>query len=145
MPDITIKLETGHINLSPVAFRLWAQDYYECYLSFVEKQQKFSPVPFFLCCRAIELALKAKHLETKSQNDVKDLYRHDLIKSYEALDPEQRVLSSEEFDLLRAVNGIYCSKAFEYFNVMDAGTGFQRFPDLAELNALTRRIVEYDT
>ena len=144
MPDYTIKAEPGHINLSPVVFRRLARDYYKCYLSFAEKQQGFSAVPFFLCCRAIELGLKAKHLETKSQKDVKHVYSHDLIKSYGDLDLKQRVLSPEEFDLLRAANEIYCSKEFEYLNVYDVGTGYKRFPDLTKLDALTRRIVEYD-
>ena len=63
-------------------------------------------VPFFLCCRAIELALKAQHLESKSQKEVKQLYSHDLEKSYRDLDAEQQTLKPEEEHLLSAANDI---------------------------------------
>ncbi len=143
MGDITIKPESGHINLSPVVFRLSACDYFKCYLDF-QKPGKFSPVPFFLCCRAIELALKAKHLERKSQKEVKQLYSHDLLKSYSDLDPDQRTLSGEELDLLAAANDIYVAKDFEYLNVFDAVRAYKRFPDLDNLGTLARKITEYD-
>jgi hypothetical protein len=47
------------------------------------KPPKFSILPYFLYCRAIELGLKAIHLETDKQQDVKDEYGHNLVKSYE--------------------------------------------------------------
>jgi len=143
MPNVTIKVGTAHVNLSPVGFRLWARDYFKCYLDF-QKPGKFSPVPFFLCCRAIELALKAKHLESKSQKEVKDLYSHDLVKSYSNLDPSQQTLLPEELDLLTAANKIYVRKDFEYLNVFDAATAYKRFPDLEKLGALAKKIIGYD-
>ena len=84
MPDRSISLESGHIHLSPVASRIAAQDYFKCYLDF-KKPRRFSPVPFFLCCRAIELALKAIHLETKTAKVMKDIYGHSLMKLYREL------------------------------------------------------------
>ena len=60
-----LRAETGHFNFSPVGFRLAARDFLRCAESF--KPEFFSPVPLFLHCRAIELALKALHLETISQ------------------------------------------------------------------------------
>jgi len=67
MADIVMKCETGNIKLSPVLFRLSARDYFKSYLDF-EKPAKFSPVPFFLCCRAIELALR-NYLKTPVGTD----------------------------------------------------------------------------
>src|SRR5271166_3190309 len=142
MADYTLEAETGHIRLSPVLFRLSARDYFKCYLGF--PPGKFSVVPFFLCCRAIELALKAQHLESKSQKEVKQLYSHDLEKSYRDLDAEQQTLKPEEEHLLSAANDIYKKKEFEYLNVFDAGTAYERFPNLDKLGALARKLTVYD-
>jgi hypothetical protein len=144
MGNITILVPTGHINLSPVLFQLSARDYFKCYLAF-EKSEKFSAVPFFLCCRAIELALKAKHLESKSRKEIKQLCSHNLMKSYSELDSEQHMLLEEELELLAAANEIYVAKEFEYLNVFDAATAYKRFPDLEKLGTLTRKIIAYDT
>ncbi len=138
MADYTLEAETGKIKLSPDLFRHSACDYFQCYLCF--PPGKFSAVPFFLCCRAIELALKAQHLESKSQAEVKDLYRHDLEESYQDLDASQRILTPEEEKLLIEANKIYVTKEFEYLNVLDAGRAYDRFPDLDMLGALARKL-----
>jgi hypothetical protein len=143
MTDYTLKAESGHINVSPTGFRLAARDYFKCYLDFHEPGH-FSVVPFFLCCRAIELALKAMHLEMKSQMDVKKLYSHDLMASYVNLPDEWKSLSQNEVDLLREVNAIYCKKEFEYFSVMDAITGCTRFPEIDAVAQLARKITDYN-
>jgi len=139
--DHTIKIESGHINLSPVLFRLSACDYLKCYRDF-QKPGTFSAVPFFLCCRAIELALKAKHLEGKSPKEVKQLYSHDLLRSYSDLDANQRTLSGEELTLLEAANEIYVAKDFEYLNVFDVVSAYKRFPGLDSLGALAEKITD---
>jgi hypothetical protein len=61
MGNVTMKAETGHIKLSPTLFQRGARDYFRAFLNFQRDAGKFSTVPFFLCCRAIELALKGKH------------------------------------------------------------------------------------
>jgi hypothetical protein len=120
--------ETGSYNLSPAGFRLWAKQNYECRLSF--QYSGFSPVPYFLLCRAIEFQFKAVHLEKKRQKEVKDLYGHKLIKSYEALPAADRTLSRDQLKLLKKADDIYKGKGFEYVNVGHAGLGFSNFPDL---------------
>ena len=144
--NITIKCEPIQVNLSPVGFAIWAKDYFGAYLAYFKAYgtKEFSSVPFFLCCRAIELALKARHLETLTQNDVKNLFSHDLEKSYRQLPPAQRDLTPEELDLLIKSNQIYKDKHFEYLNVFDACTAYKRFPDIEELGVLARRITAYD-
>jgi hypothetical protein len=136
MGNVTIQLDCIHINLSPYVFRLSAQEYFKCYLDYI-KPGKFSAVPFFLCCRAIELALKAKHLESKSQSEVKKLYCHDLLKLYYELDTDQQILLTEELELLKVANKIYKAKEFEYLNVFDTVSAYKGFPDLNKLGALT--------
>ena len=85
-----LKAETSHLNVSSALFRQHAKDFYQYHRSF--KGPDFSPVPYFLLCRAIELQFKAVHLEQfksahpghQTQADVKK-FGHDLIKSYNAL------------------------------------------------------------
>lgn len=60
--NYTLKPETGHINFSPVGFRKAAEDFLRCSESFTTPN--FSVIPFFLCSRAIGLALKAMHLKS---------------------------------------------------------------------------------
>src|SRR5919106_4813564 len=86
--DYVLHAETGYINFSPVGFKLVARDFRCCADTF--KPLKFSVVPYFLYCRAIELALKAIHLEMRKQRDIKDEYGHNLIRSYKALPPERQ-------------------------------------------------------
>jgi hypothetical protein len=100
------------------------------------KPPKFSILPYFLYCRAIELGLKAIHLETDKQQDVKDEYGHNLVKSYEALPPERRTLSPTDTDLLAQINKLYVCKAFEYVQPGDAANAFSSFPDLEQLARL---------
>ena len=135
--------EAGGIsaNLAPDAFHMYAQHYYKCRQDF-EPPHRFSPVPYFLLCRAIELEIKSWHLIQKRQYEVKDSFGHDLLKAYEALDGNQKVLSDVELSLLRDASDIYNSnKGFEYFNPEDALNGFSRFPDLDQLDSVTRKLI----
>ena len=141
MTSYTIEVEGSTINLSPIGFRKWAADYFQAFKA-LPSEEGFSAVPFFICCRSIELAMKARHLESKSHKDVKRLYSHDLVRSYEGLDAEQRSLSSGEAALLKAANEIYVQKAFEYFNVLDAVSGYTNYPDLNQLAALAEKLCE---
>lgn len=132
--DYTLCAGTGHINFSPVGFKLAARDFCHCADAF--KPPKFSIVPYFLYCRAIELGLKAIHLETRTQLEVKNEFNHDLVKSYKALPPERRTLSPAHTDLLAGINKLYLGKAFEYVQPGDAGRGYSTFPDLGQLARL---------
>jgi hypothetical protein len=139
----TLKPASTHFNISPEAFRILARDYFKAYLDF-QAPRRFSPIPFFLCCRAMELALKAEHLERKSQKEVKLLYYHDVLKAYADLAADQKTLTHEEETLLTAANEIYVAKDFEYFNLFDAVSAYKRFPDLDKLGALAKKITKYD-
>lgn len=115
-------------------FKLVARDFRRCADTF--KPPKFSIVPYFLYCRAIELGLKAIHLETERQEEVKEEYGHDLIRSYKALPPERRTLSTADSDLLAQISRLYERKAFEYVQPGDAAHGYSDFPDLEQLARL---------
>ncbi len=142
MGDITIRPEPIFVNLSPDAFHRWAEHFYKAKCDF-QAPHKFSPVPYFLCCRALELELKAKHLVEKRQKQVKDEFGHNLVKAYDALSNEHKILSEEEYAVLNQADEVYSSKGFEYINLEDALTAYKRFPDLKMLDSITRKILNY--
>ena len=127
-------------NLAPDAFAKWAHHYLQCEADYSCKS--FSPVPYFLLCRAIELAIKSIHLNKMGQPEVKSSYGHDILKAYEALPGEFKVLVKGEQELLKVASEIYAGKQFEYFEPQDVLTGFSRFPSLVHLRALARKFVE---
>jgi hypothetical protein len=135
--------ETGFINFSALAFRRWAVHYYKCRHDFVTPH-KFSPVPYFLLCRAIELELKARHLEKKRQPEIRRTFRHRIKSAYLALPKRQQILDTEEFGVLKQANAIYASKGFEYIQPRDALTAYKRFPNLDALDRLAKKLLGYD-
>ena len=140
-----LEAATGHINLSPVGFNIWANHFLMCRKSFTPPEGGFSPVPYFLLCLAIELDLKARHLETRNQLEVKNEFGHDLVNIYNGLPIEQRILSGEELAVLIAANSVYDDIAgkggFKYFPVIEAVTGFKSAPPLDALDALAMKLV----
>jgi len=111
-----IEVPSTRLNLSPEAFHLWATHYLKCKRDF-HSPDKFSPVPYFLLCRAIELELKARLLKNSSQENVKRDYGHHLEKAYDALDQNERNLTQEEECTMQLADDIYNNnKSFEYFN-----------------------------
>ena len=57
--DVTIYGQGSEANLSPDAFHIYAMHYYKCKRDFTPPDNYFSPIPYFLLCRAIELEIKA--------------------------------------------------------------------------------------
>ena len=127
-------------NLSPDAFHRWATHYYKCRHDFVSPH-KFSPVPYFLLCRSIELELKSRHLERRKQVEVKRAYGHHLTKAYAALPQSDQTLTPDETAVLAQASVIYASKGFEYFEPEDALTAYRRFPDLSVLDRVAKRLL----
>jgi hypothetical protein len=89
------------------------------------------------------LELKAKHLESKSRDEVRKQYGHDLRKSYDDLTVEQRILSKTEYQELVRASVIYDipNKGFEYVSVYDAVTALENFPDLAVLEQIASSLI----
>jgi hypothetical protein len=142
MTSYVLTAETGHINLSPTLFHKYARDYLDCERTF-RAASAYSPVPYFLVCRAIELELKARHLESKSRAEVKKEFGHDLKKSYDALPTTEKVLNSGEYAELVRASEIYDvpNKGFEYVSVGDAVTGLSNFPSLTVLEAIAAKVI----
>ena len=138
--NYTLTPEPGFINFSAFAFRRWARHYYKCRHDFVNPD-KFSPVPYFLLCRAIELELKARHLEKKRQPEVRLTFRHRIKSAYLALPKRQQTLDAQELAVLKQANAIYATKGFEYILPSDAVTAYKRFPDLDALDLLAKKLL----
>jgi hypothetical protein len=135
-----IRVEPLELNLSPEAFHRYAVHYYKCKQDF-QSPDGFSPVPYFLLCRAIELEIKSRHLKKKRQTEVKREYSHRLMQAYNALTPSEQVLTPSQVEVLEAASKIYASKGFEYFKPQDALTGFSRYPDLTLLDSIAKRLI----
>jgi len=134
--------DVGGINasLAPDAFHRWATHYYQCRHDF-RSPHRFSPVPYFLLCRSIELEIKSRHLRTKTQDEVKDAYWHDLKRAYDALPGGDQTLTQPEVAVLEAASKIYTSKGFEYFDPQDALTGYSLYPNLDELDGVAKKLI----
>jgi hypothetical protein len=132
---------TLHVNISPEAFHRWATHYLKCRKDF-KSPHKFSPVPYFLLCRAIELEIKARHLKNLTQAQVKKEFCHDLVKAYNALGPTEKTLNQDEEHTLRVASDIYIGKGFEYLNARYILTGYSRFLDLKLLDSIASKLIE---
>jgi hypothetical protein len=126
------------VNLSPDAFHRGARHFYKCRHDF-KSPDGFSPLPYFLLCRAIELQLKSLHLQSMKQSQVKKQFGHDLVAAYEDLQPSDKILDHDEYSTLQSANAIYMDKGFEYFVPVDALTAYKRYPDLESLDAVARK------
>jgi len=142
MTDYVLKCEPGFYNLSPDAFHRNAKHYLKCRMDFQSPTKGISSLPYFLLCRAMELELKARHLQTLRQKVVKDQFGHNLVEVYNALPDADKLLSISEFSLLSQASAIYKNKGFEYFEPEHTLSGYSAYPNLDELEAIVRMYVK---
>lgn len=143
MVDHVIKIEGATLNISPALFLEYARQYLECRRACVAAT--YSPVPYFLLCRSIELSLKARHLESMSRDQVRRDFGHDIAAAYDALPKADQTLDSAEYSMLCLASEKYDipNKGFEYVSVKDAVTGLNSFPDLGVLERIAERFAHY--
>jgi hypothetical protein len=112
----------------------------------VSLPERFSPVPYYLYCRSLELTLKAFLLaqgtpvaQLKKPSLGHDLMRllaaaHklDLAKVAKVGQPDRRLLS--------LANKYYKEKGFEYFRMLPAAFGYPDLPDLEHLASFSARL-----
>jgi len=56
--NVVIKAEPGHLHISPFGFFHYGKEFFDAAKGF-KHPAHYSPVPYFLYCRSIELVLKA--------------------------------------------------------------------------------------
>jgi hypothetical protein len=142
--NVKITPGTLYLNLSPEGFHLWATHYLKCRRDFIPPNSSgFSPVPYFLLCRAIELEIKARLLKNMTQKDVKTNYGHDLIKAYNTLTLSEKILTKDEEKTLEAASQIYRRKSFEYLNnTYNVLTGYKKYPKLELLDSIANKLIK---
>jgi hypothetical protein len=139
--DETIYVQDFEANISPDAFHIYAMHYYKCKRDFTPPDDYFSPIPYFLLCRAIELEIKARHLKRLTQSEVKKRFRHHLLKAYEALDAQEQILSQNELAVLTTADELYTKTDLAYFNPVHALRAFSQFPDLDMLDTIAKKLI----
>ncbi len=131
--------------MTPFGFHKYASDYLDTADKWTN-ESNYSPVPYFLYCRAIELGLKAYLLaKGKNLDWVKDTLRHDLASglSYSIQNSMDEVLSTEEMEKkeIEKANKYYKTKGFEYFDVSNHVTGLKGLPNLGVLKTYAHRLL----
>jgi len=80
MANITIQPETGHLNMGPSGFVIYARDFLSAFRSYTP-DKPFSPAKYYLICRSIELSLKSYLLlQNVPMKTVKNKLIHNLVK-----------------------------------------------------------------
>jgi hypothetical protein len=149
MTDTRIDPPLGVEDFSSPSFHRWAFHYYKCRQDF-QQPHKFSPVPYALLCRVIELELKSRLLKLTPrqkkgtrQQKMRNDFGHNLEKAYKALPADQKVLTDDEREVLRKANAVYDDeKGFDYIRAKDAGSAYKRFPDPARLDAVAKKLLQ---
>jgi hypothetical protein len=140
---IEIEPATKEFN-SSVGYHLWARHYYQCVQGFQhQRRHRFSPVPYALLCRAIELELKARLLEINPREDVRKKYRHKILKAYHALPAEQQILNEDEVEVLRQASELYAArdKHFDYPPPRHVLQRYSNYPLQPALDAIAKKLL----
>ena len=140
--DVTIHAQGLNANLSADAFHIYAMHYHKCKRDFTLPDDYFSPIPYFLLCRAIELEIKARHLKRLTQSEVKDEFSHKLLRAYKALDVQEQILSQNELAVLKTADKLYRRTDFAYFRQEHALTAFSQFPDMDMLDSIAKKLID---
>lgn len=147
MGNIVIKVPPFELHISPLGFHRYASEFHRAAKGF-EIKDGFSPVPYYLVCRSLELSLKA-FLLAKGVSRQKLKQRslgHDLEKVLEkaismGLDKYVSFTPKDKVELEKA-NKYYATKGFEYFEVVKAATGYRNLPEIVVLIDLARNIID---
>ncbi|MGH8059104.1 MAG: hypothetical protein ACREOH_18020 [Candidatus Entotheonellia bacterium] len=132
-----LQAEPVVVRVTPYGFLRYAKEFLQAAQA-IPRQDGFSPVPYYLFCRSLELGLKAFVLaKGDTVEAVKKKLGHDLIKTLtraNALGLAAIVpVSPDELSEVAKANAYYVGKGFEYFQLIPAVTGY---PDLASLSVL---------
>jgi hypothetical protein len=142
---VVVTPEPARFRISPLGFHQRACEFVDASKLLSEKAGRFSFVAAFLACRGIELALKAYLLARgDSIEEVKGL-RHDLsktlVESYARGMDVVVNLTSQERELVMAINGDYVENKFAYFDLFSAVVA-PKNPDLHQLPAIASKILD---
>lgn len=139
--------EPIRIILSPCGFNHYASEYLTAARS-IEVGSLFSPVPYYLYCRCLELGVKAfLLLRGVSKHELKSkILGHNLVAILTEAErlglSEYLILTEEEKSEIYKANDYYKNKDFEYLNISKVVKGYPLLPGLHILDKLAERVVE---
>jgi len=147
--NITIKADPIHVHISPYGLFYYGKEFFNAAKGVVQST-KYSPVPYYLYCHSIELLLKSFLLVEgvpKKELKKQKLYGHDLEKILKGaqklgLSKFVKIRPEQGKEILKA-NEYYNipHKGFEYFEVVQAVTGYPELPDLSLLEKVASELV----
>ena len=145
MGNVVIKAEPIVLNISPLGFHRYSNEFLKAAQDF-KGEDRFSPVPYYLYCRSIELCLKSFLLaKGVSKVTLKKKLGHNLEKNINKAESlglsDVVVIATQHRKELKKANEYYVSKGFEYFEVLKAVTGYRNLPDLSLLSDLASLLV----
>jgi len=146
---IIIEVPVAKIKISPLGFHHYGSEFLRTGRSFNKAKEGFSPVPYYLYSRAIELLLKAFLLSkgiSKEELKKKKTFGHDLMKALNkarllGIDDIVEITLEEEKEVEKT-NAYYAKKEFEYFEILNTVNGYPGLPDLEVLNELASKLAE---
>lgn len=146
--NIVIQIEPAKINITPYGFHKYASDYFDAGERWPKTDEisPYSPVPYFLYCRAMELGLKSFLLaKGKKLKWIKKKLGHSLDKGLRiaksnGLDDLFKT-TNEEINEISKANRNYQIKGFEYFFVSNHVTGLKDIPDLKILRQYSQKLL----
>lgn len=129
----------GEIKVTPYAYCRYAKQLLRCY-DLIAQDKDFSPIPYYFCCRAIELSFKSALLDKYSRIEIKRKHSHDLKAAYLEICDIFNLEPGEHAMLIHA-SKLYVSKEFEYVEVTSMLKAFKDFPELDSLHRLAQKIL----
>ncbi len=146
MGNVVIKAPPMVLHISPLGFHRYASEFLRAAQGF-KINDGFSPVPYYLICRSMELSLKAFLLakgfpkrRLKERNLGHDLEK--ILKKAISMGLDKFFsLSPQHTEEIRKANKYYASKGFEYFEVIKAMTGYRNLPDISVLTDFATLLV----
>lgn len=150
--DLVIKAEPLKLDVNAWAFARYSKDFYDsanlCRNHFFSNiDYAFSPVPYYLYCRCIELALKALIINAEPQK-IKELGKkrfaaHDLLRNLEQTEAcvGSEILTEKERGVLQDAGLFYgndgrINKGFEYFTGNIKLSMLKAYSDLPSIEGL---------
>ena len=135
----------GHLHVSPYGFIRSAEHFLNTHRSSTQFEG-FSPVPYYLVCRTIELGLKAYLLATGDQTpDLAGLYGHNMTKALREADQRglsaHAAVSDQTIEEVVKADAYYASKGFESFQIWHAANKYRDLPDIRVLEAFAEDLV----
>jgi hypothetical protein len=136
-------------NLTCYGFHVWAGDFLDAERLYAPTARQGSFVAHFLCCQSIELSLKSYlSLRGVAKAALKSKpYGHNLVRLFrdgrdKGIGQIVTLAPTDAATIASAADWYHTTgrKRFQYFEVMDAITGFKQAPELAPLEDVASRL-----